>query len=93
MAGGKVSAYCAAANLPPSVAIISTGVSFGFTNGTFGFELRGSPASSVIIQASPDLQTWAALKTNSFDTGLLYFSDPESTTHPHRFYRALLPPR
>jgi hypothetical protein len=73
------------------VAII-TGAAFGFTNGGFGFNVIGPSGSNVVIQASTDLQTWIPLQTNLLDSGLLYFSDAQSTTNVQRFYRAQLSP-
>jgi DNA-binding beta-propeller fold protein YncE len=75
-----------------SPAIITTNTDFGFTNGVFGFDLTGPSGSSVVIQASTDLQTWIPLQTNLLGSGLLYFSDPQSTTNVQRFYRAQLSP-
>jgi len=38
------------------------------------------------------LQTWIPLQTNLLGSGLLYFSDSQSTTNVQRFYRAQLSP-
>ena len=86
-AGTNVSAYAALANLPGSLAIVTTNGAFGFTNGVFGFDVTGQPGASVVIQAGADLQTWIPLQTNLLGGGLLYFSDPQSTTNSQRFYR------
>jgi hypothetical protein len=91
-AGTNVSAYVAMAYLPGSLAIITTNAAFGFTDGVFGFDMAGPSGSNVVIQASTDLQTWIPLQTNLLGSGLLYFSDPQSTTNVQRFYRAQLSP-
>jgi hypothetical protein len=91
-AGTNVSAYVAMAYLPGSLAIITTNAAFGFTDGVFGFDMTGPSGSNVVIQASTDLQTWIPLQTNLLGSGLLYFSDPQSTTNVQRFYRAQLSP-
>ncbi len=90
VAGGKVSAYCAELNLLPIVLLQSSGAGFGFTNGTFGFNVYGPPGSNVVIQGSSDLLGWVPLQTNALGNGLLHYSDPIAV--PHRFYRALLLP-
>jgi hypothetical protein len=91
-AGTNVSAYAAMAYLPGSLAIITTNADFGFTGGAFGFDVTGPSGASVVIQGSPDLQTWIPLQTNLLGGGLLYFSDPQSPTNVQRFYRAQLSP-
>jgi hypothetical protein len=58
----------------------------------FGFDVSGPPGSNVIIHASTDLQTWIPLQTNLLGSGPLYFSDSQSTTNRHRFYRVQLSP-
>jgi hypothetical protein len=74
------------------IAISTTAATFGFTNGVFGFDVTGPSGSNVVIQASTDLKTWIPLQTNLLGSGLLYFSDPHSTTNVRRFYRAQLSP-
>ena len=65
-------------------------MAFGFSNGVFGFNVTGPPGANVVIQAGADLQTWIPLQTNLLGGGPLYFSDPQSTTNIHRFYRAVI---
>jgi hypothetical protein len=89
-AGTNVSGYAAMANLPGSLAIITTNAAFGFTGGVFGFDVTGPSGASVVIQGSTDLQTWIPLQTNLLGSGPLYFSDAQSTTNVQRFYRAQL---
>jgi hypothetical protein len=74
------------------LAIITSNAAFGFTNGVFGFDVTGPAGSNVVIQASLDLETWIPLQTNLLGSGLLYFSDPRSSTNGRRFYRAQLSP-
>jgi hypothetical protein len=78
--------------VPTPLVIITTNTAFGFTNGVFGFDVSGPSGSNVVIQASTDLHTWIPLHTNLLGSGLLYFSDPQSTTNLRRFYRAQLSP-
>ena len=89
-AGTNVSAYAAMANLPDSLAIITSNAAFGFTNGVFGFEVAGPSGANVVIQASTNLQTWIPLQTNLLGSGPLYFSDSQSPANVQRFYRVQL---
>jgi hypothetical protein len=91
-AGTNVSAYAAMANLPVSLAIITTNAAFGFTGRVFGFDVTGPSGANVVIQASTDLHTWIPLQTNLLGSGLLYFSDAQSRANVRRFYRAQLSP-
>jgi len=61
---------------------------FGFNSGQFSFPVIGTPCPSLVIEASPDLLQWTPLATNDFRSGSLYFTDPQSTAWPSRFYRA-----
>ena len=49
-----------------------------FANGQFGFNFTGPAGQMVIIEASPNLQTWTSLQTNTLGASPVYFSDPES---------------
>jgi hypothetical protein len=91
-AGTNASDYVAMLNLPP-VAIITTNAAFGFQSGQFGFDVSGPPGLSVIIQASTNLQTWIPVQTNVLNgSGLLYFSDAQSSTGAGlRYYRVVAP--
>jgi hypothetical protein len=94
-AGTKVSVAVAEAILgaaPVSVAIIITNTAFGLTNGSFGFDLSGPSGSNVVIEASTNLRAWIPLQTNLLGSGLLHFSDSQSSTNRQRFYRAHLLP-
>jgi hypothetical protein len=77
---------------PVSVATIITNAAFGLTNGSFGFDLSGPSGSNVVIEASTNLGTWISLHTNLLGSGLLHFSDSQSSTNRQRFYRAYLLP-
>ena len=91
-AGTNASAFAAMANLPVSLAIVTTNAAFGFTNGVFGFDVVGPSGASVVIQASTDLHTWIPLQTNLLGSGPIYFSDTQSPAKSQRFYRAQLSP-
>lgn len=67
--------------------ILAQAPSFGVQNGHFGFEVSGEPGWVVVVESSPDFQTWTPLQTNTLGTGPLYFSDPTPVQAPPRFYR------
>jgi hypothetical protein len=76
----------------PTPLVITTSAAFGFTNGVFGFNVLGPVGSNVVIQASSDLQTWIPVSTNTLTSGTNYFSDPQWTNYPGRFYRVTFTP-
>jgi uncharacterized delta-60 repeat protein len=75
---------------PPPFIFLTTPGNFGFTNNQFILDLTGPIASNVVISASPDLQTWSPLVTNTLTGGTLIFTDTLATNFPSRFYRAML---
>jgi len=70
-----------------ALVITPSGPGFGFTGGQFGFDLTGQAGKVVVVEASSDLTTWLPLWTNTL-AGPLSFSDPQSSGHFDRFYRA-----
>ena len=85
--GGAITALW---TLPhPQVLSGSLGVQ---TNG-FGFTVSWATNASVVVEASTDLgkPSWSPLATNSLAGGWFYFSDPEWTKYPTRFYRIRSP--
>ncbi|MGH7972629.1 MAG: hypothetical protein ACREIC_28280, partial [Limisphaerales bacterium] len=71
--------------------ILTADGSFGFRSNQFGFNLRGSAGSTVVIQQSADLLQWFPLATNMLNVGRFYFRDQDpSPGYPQRFYRAAL---
>ena len=61
-----------------------------FTNGKFGFDLVGTLGKTVVVDFSTDLKTWTPVWTNTL-TSLLHFTDNQSSSAPHRAYRARVP--
>ena len=59
----------------------------GFAAGLFGFDLTTPPGLSVVVESSPDLLNWLPAWTN---TSSSRFSDSQSGSAPHRFFRAHL---
>jgi hypothetical protein len=71
--------------------IVSTNGSFGVSNGIFGFNLSGAPGQTLVTEVSTNLSVWLPLKTNTLTTDSVYFSDPQWTNFPGRFYRIRSP--
>ena len=72
------------------VAATVTASGGAFTNGKFGFDLTGTAGKTVVVDFSADLKTWTPVWTNTL-TGVLHFTDAQSSGAPHRAYRARLP--
>jgi len=55
----------------------------------FGFIVSWATNLSVVVEACPDLvsSVWLPVGTNTLIDGWFYFSDPQWTSHPARFYR------
>jgi hypothetical protein len=73
--------------LPMPAAQIDT-ASIGLAGGQFTFNYTGVVGKTVVIEASANLKDWQPVQTNVLtDTGTTYFSDPQWTNYPGRFYR------
>ncbi len=70
---------------PPQ--IVTTNGSLGLSNGVFGFQLTGLQGQTLIIEGSSNLTTWVGLQTNLLTSGSMFFSDPQWTNFPRRYYR------
>jgi hypothetical protein len=55
----------------------------------FGFTISWATNVPVVVEASTDLFTrvWTPIATNTLTGGTSYFSDPDWTNYPNRFYR------
>lgn len=67
--------------------------SFGVGNNGFGFNITGSTNIPVVVEAATDFANpvWLPVGTNTLTNGSAYFSDPDWTNHPGRFYRLRSP--
>ena len=63
----------------------------GFGTGTnlFGFNICWASGMAIVVEASIDLanSSWTPIQTNTMTDDSFYFSDPEWTNYPTRFYR------
>jgi hypothetical protein len=67
--------------------------SFGVRQNRFGFNITGTPDIPIVVEASASLaaQPWVPLQSSTLTNGLIYFSDPQWTNYPGRFYRIRSP--
>ena len=66
--------------------------SFGVLTNQFGFNITGTTNISVVVEACTNLGgAWLPLQSVSLTNGSFYFSDPQWTNYPGRFYRLRSP--
>jgi hypothetical protein len=67
--------------------------SFGVRNNQFGFTITGTTNIPIVLEASSTLAspTWTSLQNCTLTNGSIYFSDPQWTNYPARFYRIRSP--
>jgi hypothetical protein len=80
----------------PNPAILTTsGAQFGVQSNGFGFRVSWASNATVIVEAATNLAApvWQPLQTNTIvaTNGTYYFSDPEWSNYPGRFYRISSP--
>lgn len=70
-----------------------TGVSFGVQTNQFAFNINWASGQTVVVEACTNLfhPDWQPVQTNTLTTGSAYFSDPQWTNYPGRFYRLRSP--
>ena len=63
--------------------------SFGVRTNRFGFNITWASGQTVVVEGTTNLAkpTWVPLATNIITSGSSYFSDPQWTNYPARFYR------
>jgi hypothetical protein len=76
----------------PNPQILNHSASFGVQPGGFGFTISWATNASVVVQAATNLASpvWIPVSTITLIGGTNYFSDPQWTNYPMRFYRAAL---
>ena len=77
---------------PPPTILLNDG-SFGIRSNRFGFNISWASGMTVVVEASTNLNnpTWTSISTNILTGGSSYFSDPQWTNYPARFYRIRTP--
>lgn len=73
----------------PYPVILSGPPSFGIQNNQFGFLISWDATATVIVEACTNLENsiWQPISTNALTNGTFYFSDPQWSNYPGRFYR------
>ncbi len=59
----------------------------GFRNGSFGFNVTGSPGQVVVVESSTNMSTWSAVTTNVVSSGSWRFDDLRPKDSRGFFYR------
>lgn len=69
------------------------GPSFGIGTNRFGFTITGSAGIPIVVEAGTDLNSglWTPLLNGTLTNGSIYFSDPQWTNYPRRYYRLRSP--
>jgi len=67
--------------------------SFGVRTNRFGFTITGASNLVIVVEASTNLANpaWIPVGTSTLTDGSSYFSDPQWTNQPARFYRLRSP--
>jgi hypothetical protein len=67
--------------------------SFGVSNNQFGFNITGTTNMPIVVEACTNLASpvWIPLQSLNLTNGSFYFSDPQWTNYPGRFYRISSP--
>ena len=67
--------------------------SFGVRTNQFGFTITGTSNLVIVVEACTNLANpvWSPVGTNTLTGGSSYFSDPQWTNYPGRFYRLRSP--
>ncbi len=61
---------------------------FGVVNGQFGFDIKGTPGIPIVVEACTNLANpvWTPVQSMTVTNGLVYFSDPNWSNYPTRYY-------
>ena len=72
---------------------VQTDATFGPQANCFGFTFTNAGSPAVVVTASTDLTSsvWIPVATNTLTSGSSYFSDPQWTNYPNRYYRFQMP--
>lgn len=76
----------------PLILTRANGSSLGVQTNGFGFVSSWATNVPVVVEACTNLANpiWSPLRTNTLTSGSSYFSDPQWTNYPKRFYRIRL---
>ena len=73
--------------------VLTSDGSFGLRTNQFGFNIIWASGTVVVVEACTDPANaiWSPVATNTLTGGSSYFSDPQWTNYPNRFYRLRSP--
>jgi hypothetical protein len=73
--------------------IQTAGAKFGVQSNQFGFNITGTNNFKVVVETCTNLANpvWTPLQTVTLTNGSVYFSDPQWTNYPTRYYGLGLP--
>jgi hypothetical protein len=73
--------------------IQTSNASFGVLTNQFGFNINWASGQTVVVEGCTNLTNpiWLPIATNTLASGTFYFSDPQWTNYPGRFYRVHSP--
>ena len=85
--------FCGWPAMPWRPQVRTTDASFGVRTNQFGFNITWASDMVVVVEVctNPANPTWSPLQTNALSSDSLYFSDPQWTNYPGRFYRLRSP--
>lgn len=75
----------------PQPQILGSGYGLGLRSNGFQFTISWATNTSVIVEASTNLQNWTPVITNTLVNGTNAFGDSTWTNYPQRFYRVRSP--
>lgn len=77
----------------PNPLVLNNSPSFGVQTNRFGFTISWATNVPVVVEAYANLggPVWLPVSTNTLTSGSAYFSDPQWTNYPRRFYRLRSP--
>lgn len=77
----------------PYPVILNSSTSLGVQSNGFGFTVSWATNLSVVVETSTNLANpaWQRLQTITLTGGSYYFTDPQWTNYPNRFYRIRSP--
>ena len=77
----------------PNPLILNFEPNFGVQTNCFGFTISWATNISVVVEVCTNLANpvWSPTATNALIAGTSYFSDPQWTNYPARYYRLSSP--
>jgi hypothetical protein len=87
--GATFGGWPTAQSYQPHPQILGSGDGLGTGSKGFQFTISWATNTSVVVEASTDLQHWTPVSTNALVNGTSAFVDSSWTNYPQRFYRVV----